>query len=382
MLAVCPPDQGEHGTPPRIRLMVLQPRVHRMTAESRPVVFVWPGDLHLEAADRENHRVAQWMVDEVSRLVRPDFVQFAGDNVQHATDEQFRLFGDLCSRLTVPWYPLVGDHDAHHDPQANGYRAWVGEARGAMSLGGYRFIRLNTMEYKPLGLTPEQVLWFRYEVDAALTRGERVVVFQHHYPFQIWEDFSGPGIDGWREVVQTRPITAIFAGHTHYGQVANDGRNVSIATRSIGDPEGGPAGYSIVWLDGDDLAVTYRTVEESGPVALVTHPRDAMLALGGRHVVCGRDRCEVRVWSESPVASVRGRVDDDAWFALAPMGTDRYRGELPGDRLAKGEHDLEVEVADGEGRVGRNAIRFMVDRSGRYTAYPRVRPEVFETKFC
>jgi predicted phosphodiesterase len=346
------------------------------------VTFVWPGDLHLETADRENYQTARWMVDEVNRLIRPDFVQFAGDNVQHATCEQFALFLQLCGGLQAPYYPLVGDHDAHHDPSASAFQAHLGPTYGAMSLGGCRFIRLNTMEYRTLGISREQTLWFRYEVDSALARGQQVVVFQHHYPYQIWEDFSGPGIDDWREIVQTRRITAIFAGHTHYGQIANDGRNVSIATRSIGDPEGGRPGYSIVHLEGDDLAVTYRTRDDSGPVALVTHPRDVLLALGSPHIVRGEDYCEVRVWAESPVRSVTARIDDAEAVPMQPTPGGRWRAPLPGSRLAKGEHEVEVQATDDSGRTGANRIRFMVDRSGRYTAYPRVRPEVSGTQFC
>jgi len=51
---------------------------------TKPVVFVWPGDLHLESADRPNYPIALWMAGEVNELIRPDFLQFAGDNVQHA----------------------------------------------------------------------------------------------------------------------------------------------------------------------------------------------------------------------------------------------------------------------------------------------------------
>jgi hypothetical protein len=121
------------------------------------------------------------------------------------------------------------------DPKARGFRAHVGETSGAFSLRGFRFIRLDTQEARPLRLLPEQIDWFRSEVDAALAAGERVVIFQHNYPYQIWEDFAGPGIDDWRAIVQTRRITAIVCGHTHYGQVANDGRNVALAHANQGD---------------------------------------------------------------------------------------------------------------------------------------------------
>jgi predicted phosphodiesterase len=353
-----------------------------MSNNHAPVVFAWPGDLHLETADRENYRVAEWAVEQINTLVRPDFVQFAGDNAQHATAEQFELFTGLCSRLNMPHYALVGDHDAHHDPQANAYRAYCGDPYGAMSLRGFRFIRLNTMESRPLGISDEQIHWFRYQVDSAVSRGERIVVFQHHYPFQIWEDFSGPGIDAWREIVVTRPITAIFAGHTHYGQIANDGHNISIATRSIGDPEGGPPGFAVVYLHEDDLAVTYRSTEDSGPLVLVTHPRDVLLATRGKHIISGVDQCQVRTWSPVPVKSVIGRLNDAAPFEFVPAGPENWEAPLPGDRLPKGESVLAVEATDAEGNVGRSEMRVMTDRSGRYTAFPRVRPEVYQTKFC
>src|SRR3712207_8945028 len=46
-----------------------------------------------------------------------------------------------------------------------------------------------------------------------------------------------------------------------YGQVANDGRNIYVTTRSIGDPEGGSAGYAVMHLEGEDLAFTHRAFE-------------------------------------------------------------------------------------------------------------------------
>src|SRR5438132_6753494 len=274
---------------------------------AKPVTFVWPGDLHLESPDRPNYEAALWMADEVNELIGPDFVQFAGDNVQHARDDEWKLFQNVTSQLKMPFYALVGDHDAHHDLGCRAYQARLGPTYHAFGLNGYRFICLNTMQFRPLGLSDEQVIWFRYEVDAALARGERIVVFQHHYPFQIWEDFAGPGIEAWRDVIQTRPITALFAGHTHYGQMANDGRNVYLATRSIGDPEGGPAGYAVVHLDGDEIATAYRSMEDRGTIVLITHPRRMILATKPAHIVTGPKEGRVRAWSRARTATARTR---------------------------------------------------------------------------
>ena len=353
-----------------------------MTETEKPVIVVVPGDLHLTEPGLDNVRAAEWVVDEINRLIRPDFVQFIGDNVQDATEAQFRLFNDLRGRLEVPHFALIGDHDVKGDPAASHFRKHVGEPYGTTSLRGFRFIRLDTQESRPVGLSTEQADWFRQEADEALTRGERVVVFQHNYPYQIWEDFFGPGIDDWRAVVQTRRVETIVCGHTHYWQVANDGRNVVVATRLIGDPEGGPPGYSLLYFGGDDLAVTFRSVDDRGPVVLVTHPRERLLATGSQHVVRGLDRVVVRAWPEPGIAVVRYRVDRGIWYDLEAAGDGHWTGPLPGDRLTKGEHTLEIIAVSPDRDEGYQRIGFIVDPTGRYTAVPETRPLVTSTEFC
>ena len=110
-------------------------------------------------------RSAHQVVDDVNTLIRPDFVQFIGDNVQDATEEQFQLFDQIRGRLDVPHFALVGDHDIKNDPHAVGFRRHVGEPYGATSLNGFRFVRLNTQESRPVGLSTEQIDWFRNELD-------------------------------------------------------------------------------------------------------------------------------------------------------------------------------------------------------------------------
>jgi len=321
-------------------------------------------------------------MEEINALIRQDFVQFIGDNVQDATEAQFRLFNEIRGRLEVPHFAMIGDHDVKDDPLATRFRRHVGEPYGTISLRGFKFIRLNTQESRPVGLSAEQVDWLRVEVDSALAVGERVVLFQHNYPYQVWEDFDGPGIDEWRAIVQTRRVEAIVCGHTHYRQVANDGRNVVIATRSIGDPEGGPPGYTLLCVRGDDLAATFRSVEDRGPIVLVTHPRERLLATGPRHIVSGPDYVVVRIWSGSHIRAVRYRIDETVWAGLKPSSDGHWSGPLPGDRLAKGEHILEAVAIAADDIEGYQRVVFMVDPTGRYTAVPEARPVVSSTAFC
>lgn len=307
-----------------------------MTDFDKPVVVVVPGDLHLTEPGLDNVRAAHQVVDDVNSLIHPDFVQFIGDNVQDATEDQFQLFDQIRGRLDVPHFALVGDHDIKNDPGATGFRRHVGEPYGATCLNGFRFLRLNTQESKPTGMSAEQIDWFRNQLERADALGERIVIFQHNYPYQIWENFAGPGIDDWRGLVQTHRVEAILCGHTHYWQVANDGRNALIAVRSIGDPEGGAPGYAVLYCRGDDLASTYRAVDDVTPVVLITHPRERLLATSSRHIVSGFDRVVARVWSLSRVWAVRYRIDEGSWASLEFSDDDHWQGRLPGDRLAKG----------------------------------------------
>src|SRR5262245_16353711 len=80
--------------------------------------------------------------------------------------------------------------------------------------------------------------------------------------------------------------------------------------------EGGPPGYLIAYFHGNDLAVAYRSVEDRGPFALITHPREAILATGPAHVVSGPAQIRVCTWSESTVTAVRSRVDGRDWTTV------------------------------------------------------------------
>jgi 3',5'-cyclic AMP phosphodiesterase CpdA len=353
-----------------------------MKAVEEPVVVVVPGDLHLTERGLDNFEAGHRVVDAVNTLIRPDFVQFIGDNVQDATTGQFELFDEIRNRLEVPHFALIGDHDIKDDPAASQFRLRIGDPFYATRLRGFRFLRLNTQEFRPTGISGEQVAWLRNELDRARVQGERVIIFQHNYPYQIWEEFAGPGIDDWRGLVQTHRVEAIICGHTHYWQVANDGRNALIAVRSIGDPEGGSAGYGVFYFHGDDFAATYRSIDDQGPLVLITHPRERLLATSARHIVSGPDKLIARVWSTAAVEGVRYRINDSPWTGLESWGEGHWQSRIAGDRLSKGEHTLEVVARAVDGSEGLDRIHFMVDRTGRYTAVPEVRPSVSATQFC
>ncbi len=127
--------------------------------------------------------------------------------------------------------------------------------------------------------------------------------------------------------------------------------------------------------------VQFRSIEDRGPLVLITHPREALLATGPAHIVKTRDEVCVRVWANAPVEAVRFAVDAEPWNTLWQGSDNLWRAALSGDRLGKGTHRLAVHAEAG-GDEGEAVIDFAVDSTGRYTAVPMVRPVVLATNFC
>jgi Icc protein len=130
------------------------------------------------------------------------------------------------------------------------------------------------------------------------------------------------------------------------------------------------------------LAVTYRTIEDTGPLLLITHPRDKILATGPRHVICQDDEIGARAWSQGPLRGAEARIDSGGWFALAASAPGSFSHSLAGAELTKGEHALEVRVTDALGQTTCQQIEFVADPTGRYTAVPGIHPVVTRTAFC
>jgi len=353
-----------------------------MKLADESITVVIPGDLHLTERGQPNQIAAATLIESVNRLIRPDFVQFIGDNVQNARSSEWALFRELSGRLQVPHYVLVGDHDVIDDPAATQFQKCVGEPMGTLSLRGVRFVRLNTLDPAPLGFSNSQLSWLLDQFVRASQQHQRVVVFQHHYPYKVCESFTGPGIDEWWALINAHRPLAVVCGHTHYGQISNNGRTVAIATRSIADPEGGPAGCLVVHIDGDDLAIVDRSAVETEPLLMITHPRDAILATDASHIVSTDDQIRVRVWSLDPIRAIVAHVDDRPPIPLSSLNDNIWFGSLINDGFSKGLHSIRVIARCVSGQITERRLSFIFDATGRYTGIPAVRPVVETTAFC
>ncbi len=103
-------------------------------------------------------------------------------------------------------------------------------------------------------------------------------------------------------------------GHTHYNELANDGRTVYAATRSTGQIEEGPVGYAVAALDGGVVSWRFKELARPWPFVLITAPADRRLAFDAGHVV--GERFTLRALVLGAAERVEFRIDDGPWRAM------------------------------------------------------------------
>ena len=103
-----------------------------------------------------------------------------------------------------------------------------------------------------------------------------------------------------KRLVGRPEVRLMDMGHTHYNEVANDRKTIYTATRSTGQIEKGPVGFSVT------------------TIALITSPADERLIVGqSAELLVTEDEIKVcvMVWSAAPVDHV------NAWPERGLLGT-------------------------------------------------------------
>src|SRR5258705_1890379 len=277
-----------------------------------PLRFLHIGDLHITEAGLQNHLDLRRIVDEVNANVSGgiDFVIVPGDNADDGTPEQFRIVHDEMSRLTAPWHAIPGDHDFKLKSLDDFY---VGlKARRlpyVTEISGYRCIFLDVVSGGSGGpdfhLGASRLIWLREQLDAARRDKKVAAVFMHTYP----ADLRGEA-EELTTLFDDSTVALVDMGHTHYNELANDGRTIYAATRSTGQIEEGDVGFALAAIDRGAVSWRFKMLESPWPFVMITAPAD-------RRLVTQLDpaSCEVRAsaWGAVPIAEAVFKVDDDNW---------------------------------------------------------------------
>lgn len=321
------------------------------------VSWVHLGDLHMTKAGEQNHLDLADIVNEVNQafIDSVSFVFLPGDVADDGSRAAYAVVRGELDRLKVPWCAIIGDHDVHEKSFANFKEAMSKETHYAFTVGNARFLAMNAFDIpEPPSFTvsKEQLKWAEDELQLATRNGQIKVLLLHCYP----SDLKAGGKEVSR-LVRDYDVRLIDMGHTHYNEIANDGRSIYTATRSTGQIEEGPVGYSVTNIDGND--VSWRFIELGKlPVAVITSPSDERLQTKSSEALQDLVKVRAKFWSESEVleatADLVGRT-----YPMRRVG-DSHVWEVEVPPPSEGTYPLTVSFKDVHGKVASDEIRLAV----------------------
>ena len=317
------------------------------------------GDLHITEAGEQNHRDLLRIIDLTQGLAAGslDFAVLPGDNADDGTPEQFALVRDAVARLPMPLHILPGDHD--FKPRSlDAFHAVLGAARlpTSVAVGGHRCLFLDVVSAGAGGpdfrLGEAQLAWAEREIDRAAAAGQDAVIFMHTYPADLREGAERVG------ALLARPqVTCVDMGHTHYNELTNDGGTIFMATRSTGQIEEGPPGFSIAAVDGRGVSWRFKPLDQAWPFVLITRPVDRRLATAPDHPEPAPFVVRAKIIGDAPIEAVETRVESGGWRPMAPIpgasacwqGSMSHAGTVPARRVT-------VRARDCRGRTDADRV--------------------------
>lgn len=203
----------------------------RVNAEN--IKFVQIADTHLSADSEYSQKVLKSAVDDINNQSDVSFVVFTGDNINNPSEVNLRKFVQIASKLKVPYYLALGNHDVY-------------KSKGMSKTRYFEIVREENMlfpqrrpnyEFKKNGFVflvvdgakeaiPGSTGYYREDtlnwLDEKLTKNENksVVIFQH-FPV-IYPDGADLKthktyrVEDYKEVLaKHNNVLAIITGHFH-----------------------------------------------------------------------------------------------------------------------------------------------------------------------
>ena len=321
------------------------------------ISWVHFGDLHMTRAGEQNHLDLTEIVNEVNQAFADSvsFVFLPGDVADDGSRSAYAVVRGELDRLKVPWCAIIGDHDVHEKSFANFKKAMSEQTHYVFTVGDTRFLAMNAFDVpEPPSFTvsKEQLRWAEDELELATKNRQTKVLLLHCYP----SDLKVGGEEVSR-LVRKYDVHLIDMGHTHYNEIANDGRTLYSATRSTGQIEEGPVGYSVTNIDGD--VVSWRFIELGKlPVAVITWPSDERLLTKESETEHGTLKVRAKFWGEIEAVQATAHLDGQTLPMKRVNNSHVWEADVPKPR--EGTHPLKVSFKDAHGEVASDEIRLAV----------------------
>ena len=336
------------------------------------ISWIHIGDLHMTKAGEQNDLDFNAIVDEINRVFAASisFVYIPGDVADDGSASAYTIVRKALDSLETPWCSIIGDHDVHEKSFKN-YLAFMAHARQyAFVIGQVRFVALNAFDIPDPGsfsLLGDQLDWAEEQLRQAGQKQQATVIFLHCYPSDLKQ-----GGERLRDLVASPSVRLIDMGHTHYNELANDGQTLYTATRSTGQIEEGPVGFSVTNIDGAVISWKFLPLNEV-PAVMITSPADERFitdaTLDG-HVTENRILIRAKAWSDSPIRTVVARLASQEVSMSMVAGSNVWHAEVDRKDLSEGVHQLTVIATDENGLEADDSIRLVLGAAA-YKAPPR-----------
>lgn len=342
------------------------------TDVSKSISWIHIGDTHITRVGDQSEIDLGLIVDEINNVYSQggvDFVFIPGDIADDGSAVAYRAVRAHLDRLKLPWFAIVGDHDVHERSFDNFQQHVTSELYGGFTFGQHRFLRLNAFSAaKPdsFSVHDDQLEWLENELKQCELSHMSPVVLLHCYPSDL--KYGGERIT---DLIHRYPVLLVDMGHTHYNELSNDGQVIYSATRSTGQIEEGPVGYSVTTLD--EGVVSWHFVRLGNlALASITYPADERLITVRATKEPGSTSVSVRakIWSEHAIRQARVRSGNRV-ASLEYLGGAAWTGvlELPGE--ADRSHQIVVSAKDESGNHFESFIRHRAKADGK-KVYSRV----------
>ena len=258
--------------------------------------------------------------------------------------------------LLAPVHVIAGDHDKELGSLSAFYDGLTADPLPkSLLVQGVRCLFLDVVGPGKGGpdfrLGDEQHLWLEKEMEKATEKNEGIILFMHTYPDDLIKEMEKTALN---KLIAEHEVVLVDMGHTHYNELSNDGHTIFSATRSTGQIEEGPVGYSLITVDEGIVSWRFKPLADAFPFVLITAPADHRLVRKKEQLMTGRVEVRAVVFGARKIVRVSCWQEEDAWiFMKQEGGTWKATIDVPTERLVT----LTVEAGDERGRPGRHMIR-------------------------
>ncbi|MDP6455694.1 MAG: metallophosphoesterase [SAR202 cluster bacterium] len=218
---------------------------------------------------------------EATNRMKPAFVAMCGDMVhdpsdQSQLDELFRITDMLDDDIPIYW--VSGNHDVGDAPTPESlalYRERFGPDNFSFDHDGCHFAVINSSVCSnPVNVPNEWeniVQFLKDDLSRARADGCNNIILLVHHPWFLEDADEGDGYfviprDRRKvilDILHEHDASAVFAGHWHRNNYAEDGKLLMVVTGAVGYPLGDdPSGLRVVKVDGAAVTHQYYAMDD------------------------------------------------------------------------------------------------------------------------